>query len=197
MPNYQPNETRRDGINWLAHAHVDKYDADVVSELTEYLGYEPNSADFERMRIKPNDAVDVPGNQLTTAGLDRITKLITATSSPLAMGTTTSRTGVGNGVTGVAVGDTDLSAAAGSANRWFQIMDATYPQQANGVITCKSTFASSDGNFVWNEWCWDIGAATVVSGNTVSACMVNRKIASLGTKAPGASWVFTTTVTLT
>ena len=64
------------------------------------------------------------------------------------------------------------------------------------MITAKSTYGSSDGNFAWQEWCWDIGTATVSSGNTVNANMLNHKIASLGTKAGGASWVFTTTVTL-
>lgn len=195
MPQYQPNKTRLDGINWHAHALVEKFNEPIVSELTEYLGHEPNSADFTRLGIEPDDRAEADSNLLTTAGLNRITNLIIG-GGGTAFGNTTGRTGTGNSTTAAAVGNTDLQAAAGSANRWFQIMDATYPQQSNGVITAKSTYASADGNYAWEEWCWDIGTATVTSGNTVNANMLNRKVASLGTKASGASWVFTTTVTL-
>lgn len=195
MPNYQPNETRRDSMRWTPYVLVEKYNAPVVQELTEYLGHEPTSADFARLSIRPDDMAEEYGNLLTTAGLNRVTSLIIGAGGT-AFSNTTGRTGVGNSATAAAVGQTDLQAVAGSANRWFQIMDATYPQQSNGVITAKSTFASADGNFAWEEWCWDIGTATVTSGNTVNANMLNRKVAALGTKASGASWVFTTTVTL-
>lgn len=195
MPKYQPNETRRDGIDWHAHALVEKYNEPIVRELTEYLGYEPNSADYARLGIKPDDTAEADRNLLTTAGLNRITNLIIG-GGGTAFTNTTGRTGVGNSTTAAAVGQTDLQASSGSSNRWFQVADSSYPQQANGVLTMKSTFASADGNFAWEEWCWDIGTATVSSGATVSANMLNRKVASLGTKASGASWVFTTTVTL-
>ena len=74
-------------------------------------------------------------------------------------------------------------------------MDATFPTTSNGVITFKSTYASGEANFVWNEWCVDIGTPTVTDGTTVNALMLNRKVASLGTKASG-SWVLTATITL-
>ena len=138
-------------------------------------------------------AADV-GNLLTTAGLNRLTSLLIGAGGQ-AMTNTATRLGVGNSATAEAVGQTDLQASAGSGNRWFQIMDATYPQQSNGVVTVKATFATGDGNFVWNEWGIDIGTPTVSSGNTVAANFFNRKVASLGTKASG-SWVLTVTITI-
>jgi hypothetical protein len=93
------------------------------------------------------------------------------------------------------VGDTDLGAAAGAANRWFQIMDATYPSASAAVVTYKSSFATGDGNYAWNEWGLDIAAPTVTSSAVVGACLFNHKTsAALGTKASGV-WALTVTVT--
>jgi hypothetical protein len=76
-------------------------------------------------------------------------------------------------------------------------MDATFPSTSAGVITFKSTFASADGNYAWNEWGIDIGTPTVTSSATVAACLLNHKTsAALGTKTAGSSWAFTATITL-
>jgi hypothetical protein len=81
------------------------------------------------------------------------------------------------------VGDTDLGAAAGSSNRWFQIMDATYPSASAAVVTLKSSFATGDENYAWNEWGLDIELPPCSSA-TVGACLFNHKTgAALGTKA--------------
>jgi hypothetical protein len=203
MPNYQPNETRRDGINWHAFAHVDKYDPEVVRELTQVLGYEPKAADFKRLAVTPNSVAEADGNLLTTAGLQRITNLIIG-SGAAAFTSTQSVVGVGDTSTAATVSDTDLGAATGSTHRWLQATDSA-PTAVNGVLTAVSTFASANGNFAWNEWCWVVSTGTITAagvlidsthpGSTGNQ-ILNHKIASLGTKASGASWVFTTTVTL-
>jgi hypothetical protein len=135
------------------------------------------------------------GNLLTTAGLTRITSLITGAGG-VAFTNTTARIGTGNSSTAAAVGQTDLQAAAGSTNRWFQIMDATFPTTAAGVITAKATFASGDGNYAWLEFGIDIATATVTSGNTVNTTLLNRAVISQGTKTAGQSWTATATITL-
>jgi hypothetical protein len=184
----------RDSIRWRPHVRVDKYSEDAVARTARLAGVlVPSSHVLERF-ARPFEVVEADGNLLTTAGLNRITSLIIAAGGQGATNTAT-RLGVGNSAAAEAVGQTDLQASAGSTNRWFQTMDATYPQQANGVLTFKSTFATGDGNFVWAEWCVDIGAPTVTSGNTVNANMLNRKVQALGTKAVG-SWVLTATITL-
>jgi hypothetical protein len=184
-----------DSIRWSPVATVEKYDDDQTAWVANRLGIlTPLGAHFEAAGVKPYETLVAAGNLLTTAGLNRLTSLMIAGGGQGATNTAT-RLGVGNSTTAAAVGQTDLQASAGSANRWFQVMDATYPQQSNGVLTFKSTFATGDGNFVWNEWCVDIGTPTVTSGNTVNANMLNRAVQSLGTKVSG-SWVLTATITI-
>lgn len=186
---------KHDGLNWHAFAHIDKYGADVTEELTRFLGRKPEGRDFEEAGADPYLVTEMDGNALTTAGLARITNLITA-GGGTAYTNTTGRIGTGNGTSAFSAGQTDLQASSGSSNRWFQALDGSYPSVSNGVMTSRATFGTSDGNYAWEEWCWDIGTATVSSGATVNSTMLNRKVASLGTKASGASWVFTTTITL-
>lgn len=183
-----------DSIRWQPVVRVDKYteaDEKLVRSLTGLDRVE--GADLERF-LEPVETIEVAGNLLTTAGLARVTSLIIAGGGQGATNTAT-RLGVGNSNTAEAVGQTDLQAAAGSGNRQFQVMDATYPQTSSGVITFKSTFATGEANFAWQEWCVDVGTPTVAAGTTVAALMLNRKVASLGTKASG-SWVLTATITI-
>jgi hypothetical protein len=189
--------TDRQSILWRPIAVVEKFSDDQVKFVTRKLELPvaPSGDMLRALAGAPEDgiAADV-GNLLVTAGLNRLTSLLIGAGGQ-AMTNTATRLGVGNSSSAEAVGQTDLQAAAGSGNRWFQVMDATYPQQSNGVVTVKATFATGDGNFVWNEWGIDIGTPTVSSGNTVAALFFNRKVASLGTKASG-SWVLTVTVTI-
>lgn len=153
-------------INWV----IDRFDADGT----------------------PLGSSRVDGNLITTAGLTRLTSLLNGAGGT-ALTTTTARIGVGNGAGTAAVGDTDLSASAGSTNRWFQTCTVS---TAAGVVTITGTFASADGNFAWNEFGIDIGTATVTSGNTVNATLFNHKTSiAQGTKASGQSWAVTVTIT--
>jgi len=182
-------------LTWQVHAHVDKWDQDQTDWVTARLGMVPQAAQFAVLGVKPYDTADQAGNLLTTAGLTRLMSLL-AGAGGLAMTNTQTRLGVGNGASAAAIGDTDLSAVAGAANRWFQIMDATYPSVATNVLTAKATWATGDGNFQWNEWSLDIQAATAVSSAVVGATLFNHKSgAALGTKVSG-SWALTVTVSI-
>jgi hypothetical protein len=143
---------------------------------------------------QPYETSVADGNLVTTAGWGRITTLVNAGTGNL-IASTTARVGAGNGSTAAAVGDTDLSAAAGSSNRWFQTCTVTVP--SSNVLQFVAVFASADGNFAWNEWGIDIGTATVSSAATVNAVLLNRKVASNGTKASGQTWTATATITFT
>lgn len=92
--------------------------------------------------------------------------------------------GVGNGTTAFAVSQTDLV----GASKLRKAMDATYPQVATNVITFRSTFATTDANFAWEEW----GVFNASSGGT----MMNRVVASNGTKSSSETKVVTATITL-
>lgn len=176
---------------WTVH----RFDEEAVSWMMKRGILSPELTDFESARIESYRTTEVIGNLLTTSGLNRLTSLMIAGGGQ-AMTNTSARIGVGNGAGTAAVGDTDLSASAGSANRWFQVMAATYPQQSNGVVTLQSSFASADGNFAWNEFGIDVGTPTVSSGNTVNALLVNHKTSiAQGTKASGQVWTATATIT--
>jgi hypothetical protein len=147
---------------------------------------------FELRRLaKVEEVVEAEGNLLLNAGIQAIEdQLIGATTSPF--NNTNTRLGVGNSSTAEAATQTDLQAAAGGANRQFKLMNATYPSRASQTITFQADYATGEANFVWNEWGVDRVNA---NGTTVTAPMLNRKVASLGTKATGV-WTLTATVTL-
>ena len=184
-----------DSIRWSPLVRVDKYEDDMRTWLWSRHGIRnPQGEDYERLGIKPYESLEAAGNLLTTAGLNRLTSLLIGAGGQAATATAT-RLGVGNSSTAAAVGQTDLQASAGSGNRQFKVMDSTYPQQANGVVTLRSTFATGEANFVWAEWGSDIGTPTVTNGTTVNTILLNRAVQALGTKASG-DWVLTATITI-
>jgi hypothetical protein len=101
--------------------------------------------------------------------------------------------GVGDSTTAAAATQTDLVAAT---NKLRKAMDATYPQHTDGVvvgsasIVFRSTFATGDANFAWQEW-GIFNSATAATGR-----MLNRKVESLGTKTSASTWTLTLTLTL-
>lgn len=193
---------RLDGFKWHAHARIDKYSPEVVEELTRVLGYEPKAEDFKRLSVDPHAVVEVDGNILVAGGLAMLTNaLIGGTADPL----TSARAFCGVGATATAATTSDAILGANGGSAWYQAFDSnptrTTTTVTNDTIQGVSTFASANGNFAWNEWCWATtttgtitGNATLASVSTGTETMWNHKIASMGTKASGASWVFTTTV---
>jgi len=197
--------TNQDSIKWFPVARVLKYDPETVAEITKDLGHEPTGDDLRMLEnhygLRPDSIAVAEGNLLTTAGLTRITSLITGAGGA-AFTNTFGFAGVGSSATAAAVGDLALTGDGNSTTAWYKGLDASNPSIAAGVITANSTFASSDGNFAWNEWCWGvISSGTVTAGNTRSAVgttpiILNHKVQSLGTKVSGAVWTLQSTVTL-
>lgn len=183
-----------DSIDWHARLRIARFDEEQTATAAERLGIaQPSAEDFARLGIAPYDVSEVDRNLLTTAGIGRLVTLVTAGTGNL-ISSTTARVGVGDGAGTAAIGDTDLSASAGSTHRWFQTCTVTTP---SNVLTFAATFGTADGNFAWQEWGVDIGTATVTSGNTVGAVLLNHKTAiAQGTKASGQTWSVTATVTI-
>lgn len=188
-------EMKNEPLRWLVKSRVERFTPDDVARVADLTGAGRVEGDLLLAHGCKPVVSEVDGNGVTTAGLARITSLITGAGGQ-ALTNTSCRIGVGNSATAFNTGQADLVAAAGSANRWFNVMDATYPTTANGVMTFRSSFQSADGNFPWSEWCVDVGAPTVVSGSTVNALMLNRKVAAQGTKGSGSVWTLTVTITL-
>lgn len=99
--------------------------------------------------------------------------------------------GVGDSSTAAAATQTDLQAAT---NKTRKAMDATYPTHTDGTtsgaasIVFKSTFATGDANYAWEEW-------AIFNGSS-GGRMLNRKVQSLGTKTSAGTWVVTCTLSL-
>lgn len=192
-----------DGIKWSPVARVLKYDPDTVQDIVRLIGHEPTGAELRHLEatqgLTPDSIVEAEGNLLTTAGLNAITALIIG-SAATSFTNAHSIVGVGASTTTATVADTALGGNGGSA--WYQAADASNPTQANGVLTCNSTFGTSAANFAWQEWCW-AGATTVSAASatlnligTAGLVMYNHKVQSLGTKSSGSTWTLQATVTL-
>lgn len=176
---------------WNPRARVEKFGQGAVDYVIARTGILQPDHDTLRKYIEPYEVVEVEGNLITTSGLNRLTNLLIGGGAQ-ALTSTAVRLGVGDDTTAAAVTDSDLST---TTNQYYRVMDSTYPQQANDVVTFKGTFGTSDGNFAWNCWGIDVGTPTVTSSGTVSALLFNRKVASLGTKTAGNTWTLTVTIT--
>ncbi len=196
-----------DGIKWSAYARVLKYDGPTCIELARHLGHAPTAEDLRWMEahegLKPDSISEAHGNLLTTAGLARITALITANGGLNAFNNANAVVGVGNSATAAAITDTDLNAATGATNRYVMGADSSNPTSSNGVITCNSTFVAANGNFAWQEWAWAIATGAITPGTgsmasvaATSLVMLNHKVQSLGTKISPAVWTLQATITL-
>lgn len=193
------------------HWNVYRWDDDATSWVSRQLGGEPagrrgfvqpSARDFAEYGVAPYEQSVVYGNLITNAGWRRIVDLAIAAGGQ-AWDSTHTRIGAGNG-TGTAAGNsTDLTAASGTANRFFQPVSnagtATSGTGTSGTgsstLAFASTFGTADGNFAWNEFGIDQGTAT---GSTVTATLLNLKTSiSQGTKASGQTWTATCTFTFT
>lgn len=122
---------------------------------------------------------------LTDAGRDRLVQLGIGAGGT-AFNNANTYIGVGDSTTAFSAAHTDLQAAT---NKLRKAMDATYPSGGTNVIAFRSTFATSDANYAWQEW----GVFNASSAGT----MLNRKVESLGTKTSAQTWQFTVTLTFT
>lgn len=122
---------------------------------------------------------------LTNAGRDVIAAMLIGESTT-DFNNANAHIGVGDSTTAFAAAQTDLQAAT---NKLRKAMDATYPTRSTNVLTFRSTFATGEANFAWQEW----GVFNAAAAGT----MLNRKVESLGTKASTQSWQLTVTNTVT
>lgn len=169
-----------DEIRWRVHWTVHKFD-DPTGAIAEALEGGADVAQFADALV---DVLHREGNLLTTVGAQRLWEALIGTSITV-FSNANARLGVGDSTTAAAAGQTDLQAAS---NKLRKAMDATYPSVSTNTLTLRSTFGSSEANFAWQEW----GSFNAGSGGD----MLQRKVESLGTKASGATWTLTVTLTL-
>lgn len=154
-----------------------------VRELVVRPGATPTSRRVER------------GNLLLDNGVTRLLNLLigSAGGSPQAYDATHARIGVGDSSTGAVSSQTDLQASSGATHRQFETMTGGYPTVSGQTVSFQALYSSGEANFTAGiqEWCIDIGTA---AGTTNTTPVLNRKVASLGTKVSG---TLTLTVSIT
>ena len=172
-----------EGFEWHCVTRVDKFAGD------------PTLEQRESGLVVPYDSLEIVGNALTTGGASALWERLIGTSIT-AFDNTNAYIGVGDSTTansgGTASTNNDLVAAT---NKMRKAMDATYPQHTDSTssataddIVFRSTFATTDANWAWQEW-------GIFNASTAGR-MLNRKVESLGTKTSAATWVLTITLSL-
>ena len=176
---------------WRARMTLEKYEGDWTPE--QIAAGEADDALYE--------VVERDGNLLTIGGVSIQWQTLigngvaTAGQELTYFNNAQAAIGVGDSATAAADTQTALQAAS---NRLYKAMDPTYPLHTDSdssgaakTITFKSTFATGDANFAWQEW----GVFNSATHNT-GRCL-NRKVESLGTKTVAATWALTVTITIT
>jgi hypothetical protein len=186
---------RRNGHDiqaWRCHTRVDKY----LGEL-EYM---PDESGLLVPVAQPYEVLEKDGNLLVIGGASVQWQTLigngtgTASQALTFFNNANAAIGVGDSTTAAADTQTDLSAAT---NKVRKAMDATYPLHTDTTgtagsksITFRSTFATGDANWAWQEW------GIFNSPIAATGRMLNRKVESLGTKTSAATWVLTITLSL-
>lgn len=196
-----PSDARHEPVRWVSAGIVEKWDRDQTARAM--AAYKGGKARLERADlyalVGPPALIteDPPSNILVNNGINRLLNLLIGTGSIGNYANGTARIGVGNG-SSVASTDTDLSAAAGSSNRYFQPCAGSYPSVSGQTLTAQATFGTGDGNFAWSEWGIDggggSGGTTVGTNGASNSALLNHKAATLGTKASGSTWTLTVTI---
>lgn len=168
-----------DAVKWHCHTKVEKFWGD------------PTFEERESGLVAPFDVDERDGNLLVIGGASALWERLVGTSVT-AFDNTNAYIGVGDSTTAAADTQTDLVAAT---NKLRKAMDATYPQHTDSTsvvgaksIVYRSTFATTDANFAWQEW--------GIFNAAAAGRMLNRKVESLGTKTSAATWTLTLTLSL-
>lgn len=171
-----------DGQKWRCHTKLEKFHGDSTSPEDLY------------------DTVEIDGNILVIGGASVQWQTLIGNGTATAAQALTyfnngnAHIGVGGGAGATtAAADTQTDLAGASKTR--KAMDATYPLHTDSTgtagsksITFRSTFATGDANYAWDEW----GIFNASSAGR----MLNRKVEALGTKTSAATWVLTITLSL-
>lgn len=136
------------------------------------------------------EVVTRDGNLLMYGGASALWHRLIGGTTVVAYSEANAHIGVGDGSAATAATQTDLQ----GANKLRRPMATGYPSHTDGVvagahqIVFRATFGASDANFVWSEW--------GIFNASAAGRMLNRKAEALGTKAPGATWTLTVTLSL-
>jgi hypothetical protein len=150
--------------------------------VEKYFCINPKTGLYERT---PFEIIEFPNAYVNVGGALLLDKLIGGSGTVLS--NANANIGIGDSSTATAAGQTDLQAAS---NKTYKAMDATFPSRSGQVMSWRSTFATGDANYAWNEM------ALFNGNNPPTAIMLCRGVSSMGTKTSAAAWVATYTITV-
>ncbi len=173
-------------VRWRAQWKIEKFHGDWSAE-------DINSGKAG----KPYEVIEREGNLLMYGGASNLWQCLigngtgTAGQNLTFFNNANAHIGVGDSTSAAAATQTNLQA---STNLLRRPMESSYPSHTDGTtsgaasISFRSVFGSAEANFAWQEW----GIFNAASGGR----MLNRRVENNGTKASGATWTFTVTLTL-
>ena len=173
-------EELREMGHWKCNYVLEKREGDINACKTE----------AERLAfldgIAPYEIREGEDNCLLNSGIDEMWDIVTGVASGTGhiYDNSKAQIGVGDSATAAQATQTDLQAVT---NKTYKGMEGGFPTSTTQKATFKSSFGSSDANYVWNEW--------VVKQLTSLKCL-NRKVDTMGTKASGSTWTLEVTITL-
>ena len=146
---------------------------------------------YLRENFELMEALKFHGNVLLDEGINELMALLAGTGATK-FDHDNAHMGVGDDATAADHEQTGLLGAANAGtHKLYVVMDTSYPTYGTAQkVTHRSTFASADANFHWQE-------ITVANGADNAAINLNRKVQDMGTKAVGSTWVATQEITLT
>ena len=134
----------------------------------------------------PFEVVEWDGNLGLDEGIDEAWDLICGTGTPVAYSNANARLGVGDSTTAASSTQTALQAPT---NKLLKAMLAGYPTTTSQTAVFKSSFASAEANFSWQEF-------TVVNSSVEGGKNLVRKLSNQGTKTAGQVWSLQLTITM-
>lgn len=167
-------------VGWGVKWQVEKFAKKDI--LDAGMGLLTPSPELKKL-ILPYDVIEGEGNLLLNEGIAEAWLLITG-GAGTAYNNANSYLAVGNSATAADPTDTDLL----GASKFYAAVTATWPQITAQTCQWKADFTDAQANFAWEEW-------SVCNASSGTGENLNRKVASLGTKASG-TWTLTVDITL-
>lgn len=175
----------KDKISWKAEWRIDKF-KDPTGKIGKLL--KAGAKIEEVIKRFPGCFIGtekILGNVALNEGLQALIELAAGISTPTKWDNTNAYLGVGDSSTAPSASQTSLQAAV---NKFWEPMDATYPQRTGQVCDWRATFEDGDAEFAWEEY-------TVVNASDDTGDNLNRCTASKGTKASGEAWTLSLQIT--
>jgi hypothetical protein len=193
-----------DGGGHRTYFQVRRWDADAIGYALKKLdlpaGHDLFPRNFDALKVRPYSETMYVGNLIMNTMWGRLlTSYFGTYTAPTKMSATVGRIGIGIATSpAAAYTDTDLSAAAGAANRLFKFCAAAPTSTltlATRSLAFTATFQAADAQFAWNEFGIDQGTA---DGTTVVADFINHATSiAQGTKGTNQIWTANATLTWT